>query len=158
MPKPIVASYCADFLKADMQHIHRQICDLREWEACVITHHRENETLFPWPRKKIRVLPKHRLRFFRRLWHRQLCHRIVPPTLGETKQFLYQVYRFNAREHSGARDLRTVTLEQVMDAVCRSKVASGAIFATGMEIGAAIWCYRWPGATASNSERQRTKT
>lgn len=80
-----------------MQHIHRQICDLREWEACVITHHRENETLFPWPRKKIRVLTKHPLRFFRRLWHRQLCHRVVPPTFGETKQFLYQVYRFNAR-------------------------------------------------------------
>lgn len=94
---PIVASYCADFLKADMQHIYRQVSDLRRWEARVITHRRENEALFPWPRKKIRVLPKHPLRFFRRAWHRTLRRAAhVPPTLGEVKEFLYQVKRFDA--------------------------------------------------------------
>jgi glycosyltransferase involved in cell wall biosynthesis len=97
MSKPVVASYCPDFLKSDMQHIYRQISDLREWEARVITHRRENEALFPWPRKKIRVLRKHPLRLVRRLWHRQLHRRPVPPTLGEIKEFLYQAFRFDAR-------------------------------------------------------------
>jgi colanic acid/amylovoran biosynthesis glycosyltransferase len=97
MSKPVVVSYCADFLKADMQHIHRQITDLREWDACVVTHRRENEALFPFPRKKIRVLSRHPLRFFRRLWFRKVRGRQVPPTPGEVKQFLYQVMRFNAR-------------------------------------------------------------
>ncbi len=95
--RPVVASYCADFLKSDMQHVYRQLSDLQTWEPRVITHRRENEALFPWPRKKVSVLPKHPLRFFRRLWHRQLRGRPVPPTLGETKEFLYQVLRFEAR-------------------------------------------------------------
>ncbi len=95
--RPVVASYCVDFLKADMQHIFRQVSDLRRWEARILTHRRENEALFPWPGKKLAVLPKHRLRFFRRLWHRQLLGRPVPPTLGEVKRFLYQCLRFDAK-------------------------------------------------------------
>jgi colanic acid/amylovoran biosynthesis glycosyltransferase len=98
---PIVASYCADFLKSDMQHLYRQLSrqldEGRRWQPRVITHRRENESLFPWPGKKLRVLPKHPLRFFRRLWHRQLLGRPVPPTLGEVREFLYQVLRFDAR-------------------------------------------------------------
>ena len=98
---PIVASYCADFLKADMHHVFRQISGQlaadRRWHPRVITHRRENEALFPWPKKFIRVLPKHPLRFFRRLWHRQLLRRPVPPTPGEIKAFLYQVLRFDAQ-------------------------------------------------------------
>ncbi len=92
----IIASYCVDFLKADMQHIYRQITSLRGWQPVVITHRRENEALFPFPPKKVRVLSKHPLRFFRRLWHRQIRGRTVPPTLGEVKEFLYQVLRFKA--------------------------------------------------------------
>lgn len=97
MSERVVASYCADFLKADMQHIYRQVGGLRRWRARVITHRRENEALFPWPAKHLRVLPRHPLRFFRRLWHRQVCGRQVPPTLGEVREFLYQVLRFEAR-------------------------------------------------------------
>ena len=94
---PVVASYCADFLKADMQHIYRQLSDLGRWEARVITHRRENETLFPWPPKRVRVLPKPPWRWARRVWHRSVRRApFVPPTLGEVKEFLYQVRRFEA--------------------------------------------------------------
>jgi len=94
---PVVASYCADFLKADMQHIYRQLSDLGRWEARVITHRRENEELFPWPPKKVRVLPKSRWRWLRRVWHRSVKREAwVPPTLGEVREFLYQVRRFEA--------------------------------------------------------------
>jgi len=94
---PVVASYCADFLKADMQHIYRQLSDLGRWEARVITHRRENEALFPWPEKRVRVLPKPAGRWLRRVWHRSLKGApFVPPTLGEVREFLYQVRRFEA--------------------------------------------------------------
>lgn len=94
---PVVASYCADFLKADMQHVYRQLSDLGRWEARVITHRRENEALFPWPPKRLRVLPKSAWRWPRRVWHRTLRRApLVPPTWGEVKAFLYQVKRFEA--------------------------------------------------------------
>ena len=92
---PVVASYCADFLKADMQHIYRQLSDLSRWEARVMTHRRDQAELFPWPEKKLRVLPKSVWRWPRRLWHRSVMGRPhLPPTLGEVKEFLYQVLRF----------------------------------------------------------------
>lgn len=94
---PVVASYCADFLKPDMQHIYRQLSDLGRWEARVITHRRENEALFPWPPKRLRVLPKPPWRWARRVWHRSIRRApFVPPTLGEVREFLYQVRRFEA--------------------------------------------------------------
>jgi len=94
---PVVASYCADFLKPDMQHIYRQLTDLSRWEARVITHRRENDGLFPWPAKRLKVLPKPRTRSVRRLWYRTIRRdAFVPPTLGEVKEFLYQVRRFEA--------------------------------------------------------------
>ncbi len=80
-----------------MQHVYRQLKDLGRWEPRVLTHARENATLFPWPEKRLRVLPKHRLRFWRRLWHRGIKHRRrVPPTLGEVTELLYQILRFEA--------------------------------------------------------------
>jgi colanic acid/amylovoran biosynthesis glycosyltransferase len=94
---PVVASYCADFLKADMQHVYRQLSDLGRWEARVITHRRENEVLFPWPAKRVRVLAKPPWRWARRVWHRSIRRApFVPPTLGEVTEFLYQVRRFEA--------------------------------------------------------------
>lgn len=93
----MVASYCADFLKPDMQHIYRQLKDLRRWDARVLTHSRENEALFPWPTKKLRVLPKHPLRFARRVWYRHIKGRaLIPPSRREVIELLYQILRFEA--------------------------------------------------------------
>jgi len=71
MPKkPVVASYVSDFLKADMLHIYRQIMGLKAVEPWVLTHKRENADRFPFPDKRILVLPKPKLRWWRRLVHK----------------------------------------------------------------------------------------
>ncbi len=49
---PTVACYCQDFLKPDMQHVHRQIMSLSRWQPAVITQKRENAEQFPFPQEK----------------------------------------------------------------------------------------------------------
>jgi colanic acid/amylovoran biosynthesis glycosyltransferase len=46
--KPVVASYCTYFLKAEMQHIYRQITGLVDFETFVITKFRQNADVFPF--------------------------------------------------------------------------------------------------------------
>jgi len=46
--KPVVASYCTYFLKAEMQHIYRQITALVDFETFVITKFRQNADVFPF--------------------------------------------------------------------------------------------------------------
>ena len=46
--KPVIASYCTYFLKAEMQHIYRQITGLVEFETFVITKFRQNADVFPF--------------------------------------------------------------------------------------------------------------
>lgn len=67
MPSPCIASYVSDFIKPDMLHVFRQITGLREVTPWVLTHKRENEERFPFPSKRLIVLPKPRLRWWRRL-------------------------------------------------------------------------------------------
>jgi glycosyltransferase involved in cell wall biosynthesis len=57
--RPLVASYCTFFLKAEMQHIYRQVTGLKRFETFVITKHRENPDLYPFP--DIELLSKRRL-------------------------------------------------------------------------------------------------
>jgi glycosyltransferase involved in cell wall biosynthesis len=47
--KPVVASYCTYFLKAEMQHIYRQVTGLVNFETFVITKFRQNADFFPFP-------------------------------------------------------------------------------------------------------------
>ena len=63
---PVVACYCQDFLKADMQHVHRQIVSLRGWRAAVIPQPREEASRFPLDRKRLTVLPTPRGKHHRR--------------------------------------------------------------------------------------------
>ena len=63
--RPVVATYCATFLAADMRHIYRQVVGLEEFQAHVITRKRQNEEEFPRHHKWVTVLPKPRNRF---LW------------------------------------------------------------------------------------------
>ncbi|MEZ0389484.1 MAG: glycosyltransferase, partial [Verrucomicrobium sp.] len=67
MPKkPVIASYVSDFLKPDMLHVYRQISGLQTLEPWVFTHKHEQEARFPFPKKRITVLPKPKLRCWRR--------------------------------------------------------------------------------------------
>jgi colanic acid/amylovoran biosynthesis glycosyltransferase len=46
--KPVVASFCTYFLKAEMLHIYRQITSLKRVESFVIAKFRENAELYPF--------------------------------------------------------------------------------------------------------------
>lgn len=72
--RPVVASYVSDFLKADMLHVFRQITGQHRVVPWVFTHKREGEARFPFPQKQLVVLPKPRLRWWRRFVSRQIEH------------------------------------------------------------------------------------
>ncbi|HYR23923.1 MAG TPA: glycosyltransferase [Chthoniobacterales bacterium] len=72
-PKPVVAFYCATFLKPEMLHIYRQITGLGRVRSVVIAQKRENAERFPFD--KIDIVPKPATHFFRRFWFRQICNK-----------------------------------------------------------------------------------
>jgi colanic acid/amylovoran biosynthesis glycosyltransferase len=67
---PIVACYCATFLKPEMWHIYRQVTALQRVSPVVIAQKRENSGRFPFD--KLDIVPKPALHFLRRFWFRQL--------------------------------------------------------------------------------------
>jgi colanic acid/amylovoran biosynthesis glycosyltransferase len=68
--KPVVACYCATFLKPEMLHIYRQITGLTRLRPLVIAQKRENADRFPF--ENVRILSKPATHFLRRIWFRQL--------------------------------------------------------------------------------------
>ena len=70
---PVVASYCATFLKPEMLHIYRQITSLRRIRPVVVAQKRENEERFPF--QDIRVVKKPPWHFLRRIWFKQIVDR-----------------------------------------------------------------------------------
>jgi colanic acid/amylovoran biosynthesis glycosyltransferase len=56
MSRPVVASYCTQFLKPEMLHIYRQVTELRRWSTYVIAKERMSEALFPF--KEIEMVKK----------------------------------------------------------------------------------------------------
>ncbi len=68
--KPVVASYCATFLKPEMLHIYRQITALDRVRPVVLAQKRENADHFPF--NDVTLVPKPATHFLRRLWYRQL--------------------------------------------------------------------------------------
>src|SRR5438045_8156727 len=71
--KPVVAFYCATFLKPEMLHIYRQITGLEQVEPFVIAQKRENAGAFPFD--KMDIVPKPVTHELRRFWFRQLHDR-----------------------------------------------------------------------------------
>ena len=56
MGKPVVASYCTTFLKAEMLHIYRQVTSLHNYDTFVMTKAVQNGELFPF--RDIELIPK----------------------------------------------------------------------------------------------------
>ncbi len=83
--KPVVASYVSDFLKPDMLHVYRQISGQARVQPWVFTHKRENGSQFPFPAKQLVILPKPRLRWWRRFVSRQV------------RQAPWRIYRWELR-------------------------------------------------------------
>ena len=68
--RPVIASYCATFLKPEMLHIYRQITGLQRCAPVVIAQKRENTERYPFER--IHLVPRPRTHFLRRFWFRQM--------------------------------------------------------------------------------------
>jgi colanic acid/amylovoran biosynthesis glycosyltransferase len=68
--RPVIACYCATFLKPEMLHIYRQITALERCIPAVIAQKREQAGRYPFER--IHIVPKPSMHFLRRFWFRQL--------------------------------------------------------------------------------------
>jgi colanic acid/amylovoran biosynthesis glycosyltransferase len=68
--RPIVACYCATFLKPEMLHIYRQITALKRCAPVVIAQKQEQTQRFPF--EPVQLVPKPATHFLRRFWFRQL--------------------------------------------------------------------------------------
>ncbi len=68
MSKPVVASYCATFLKPEMQHIYRQITGLKGFDTFVICKERREAARYPLPGGQVELAPAVRSNFVRRFW------------------------------------------------------------------------------------------
>jgi colanic acid/amylovoran biosynthesis glycosyltransferase len=84
--RPIVASYCATFLKPEMQHIYRQIMALERLRPVVLAQKREHKTDFPFP--YVHVVGKPPSHFLRRFWHKQVRNEPWQLSRGELASLL----------------------------------------------------------------------
>ncbi len=93
---PVVACYCQDFLKADMQHVHRQIVSLNHWQPAVITQKRTEAVRFPFNPKRLTVLPPLPHKNLRRWWWKHIRREplAIPP--ARVRLLLDAVFRTEA--------------------------------------------------------------
>ena len=68
--RPVVACYCATFLKPEMLHIYRQITSLTRVSPFVIAQKREEAARYPFDR--IAVVGKPATHFLRRFWFKDI--------------------------------------------------------------------------------------
>jgi glycosyltransferase involved in cell wall biosynthesis len=68
--RPVIASYCATFLKPEMLHIYRQITALERCRPVVIAQKREQPGRYRF--EPIYIVPKPATHFLRRFWFRQM--------------------------------------------------------------------------------------
>ena len=92
---PVVACYCATFLKPEMLHIYRQITALQRVRPFVITQKRENSASFPFD--DIGLVPKPARHFMRRFWFRQLRDKPWQISAGERRALIATLERANAQ-------------------------------------------------------------
>jgi colanic acid/amylovoran biosynthesis glycosyltransferase len=82
--RPVVACYCATFLKPEMLHIYRQITSLQRVEPFVIAQKREEAERFPFER--IAVVGKPATHFARRFWFKEMRDAPWQISPGEVKK------------------------------------------------------------------------
>ncbi len=84
--RPVVACYCATFLKPEMLHIYRQITSLTRVSPLVIAQKREEAERYPFDR--ITVVCKPALHFARRFWFKQVRAAPWEISRGETRALI----------------------------------------------------------------------
>jgi colanic acid/amylovoran biosynthesis glycosyltransferase len=70
--RPVVASYCAIFLKPEMLHIYRQVTGLKGFDTFVIANERECEREFPF--EDLEVVPRPARHPLRYVWLKYVRH------------------------------------------------------------------------------------
>ncbi|HWM25329.1 MAG TPA: glycosyltransferase [Chthoniobacterales bacterium] len=83
---PVVACYCATFLKPEMLHIYRQITSLTRVTPVVIAQKREEAERYPFER--ITLVGKPALHFARRFWFKQIQAAPWRISSGETRTLI----------------------------------------------------------------------
>ncbi len=79
--RPVIACYCATFLKPEMLHVYRQITALKQCVPMVIAQKREQTERYPFD--AVHIVPKPATHFLRRFWFRQL--RDMPWQISDTE-------------------------------------------------------------------------
>jgi glycosyltransferase involved in cell wall biosynthesis len=97
---PVIACYCATFLKAEMLHIYRQITGLKRCAPVVIAQKRENADAYPF--EPVQIVPRPAMHFARRFWFKQVRDRpwqisdaelhVLLRLLGKTRARLLHIY------------------------------------------------------------------
>jgi colanic acid/amylovoran biosynthesis glycosyltransferase len=93
--RPVVACYCATFLKPEMLHIYRQIVALERFRPVVIARKREEAERFPFA--PIVLARKSRLHFLRRIWFRNIRSAPWQISASETRGLIAQLSAIDAR-------------------------------------------------------------
>ena len=92
--RPVVACYCATFLKPEMLHIYRQITSLKRVEPFVIAQKREEVERYPFER--IAIVGKPATHFARRFWFKQMREAPWQMSPGEVKKLTSVLAKVNA--------------------------------------------------------------
>ena len=93
--RPVVACYCATFLKPEMLHIYRQITSLKRVEPFVIAQKREEAERYPFDR--IAIVEKPATHFLRRFWYKQLRDAPWEISGGEVRKLISVLDQANAQ-------------------------------------------------------------
>ena len=93
--RPVVASYCATFLKPEMLHIYRQITALERFSPIVIAQKREEAERFPF--SPIDIVGKPATHFLRRFWFKQVRKAPWQISAGELNKLLAVLDRRDAQ-------------------------------------------------------------
>jgi colanic acid/amylovoran biosynthesis glycosyltransferase len=97
MPNPpTVAVYVPEFLKLDMMHVYRQISILEGVRCQVFTHKRENPLHFPFHVRRLHLLPKPRLRWWRRWVAKHVTKEPWQLFDWELRHFILELMRVDA--------------------------------------------------------------
>jgi len=94
-PRPVVACYCATFLKPEMLHIYRQITSLKRVEPFVIAQKREEAERYPFER--IAIVGKPATHFLRRFWFKQMQDAPWQISTGEIEKLKSILAKVNAQ-------------------------------------------------------------
>ena len=93
--RPVIACYCATFLKPEMLHIYRQITGIKRCAPVVIAQKRENAERYPF--ESLHILPKPRTHGLRRFWYRKIRDAPWQLSDGELSKLLSVLTESRAR-------------------------------------------------------------